>query len=110
MTDSPDVAFDLLSTQLLNDPDLDVSLTATGLHVRGRLFAYLDDDALVADLPRARAVDLVGRGVASAAPRAGPSRRATGSPSPTPRTGRNSPPRPTSSSASRRSGWTPEAR
>ncbi|MBN9631461.1 MAG: hypothetical protein J0I18_12725 [Actinobacteria bacterium] len=66
MTDRPDVAFDLLSTQLLNDPDLDVSLTATGLHVRGRLFAYLDGAALVADLPQARAVDLVGRGVASA--------------------------------------------
>ncbi|MCI0157984.1 hypothetical protein KNO15_14890 [Leifsonia shinshuensis] len=66
MTDRPDVAFDLLSTQLLNDPDLDVSLTVTGLHVRGRLFAYLDDDALVTDLPPSRAADLVGRGVASA--------------------------------------------
>jgi hypothetical protein len=65
MTDSPVVAFDLLTTQLLDDPDLDVSVTATGLHVRGRLFAYLDDDALVVDLPRSRAADLVGRGVAS---------------------------------------------
>lgn len=65
MTDNPVVAFDLLTTQLLDDPDLDVSLTVTGLHVRGRLFAYLDDDVLVVDLPRARAADLVGRGVAS---------------------------------------------
>ena len=65
MTDSPVVAFDLLATQLLNDPDLDVSITVTGLHVRGRLFAYLDDGALVVDLPAARAADLVGRDVAS---------------------------------------------
>lgn len=74
MTDSPVVAFDLLSTQLLDDPDLDVSVTVTGLHVRGRLFAYLDDDALVVDLPRSRAADLVGREVAStvAAARAEP--------------------------------------
>ena len=65
MTDSPSVAFDLLTTQLLDDPDLDVSVTVTGLHVRGRLFAYLDDDALAVDLPRSRAADLVERGVAA---------------------------------------------
>lgn len=65
MNDSPVVAFDLLTTQLLNDPDLDVSLTATGLHVRGRLFAYVDAGSLVVDLPEARAADLVGRDVAA---------------------------------------------
>ena len=51
MTD-PVVSYDLLTTQLLQDPDLDVSETATGLHVRGTLFAYLDDGELVVDLRR----------------------------------------------------------
>lgn len=64
MTD-PVVSYDLLTTQLLQDPDLDVSETATGLHVRGTLFAYLDDGELVVDLPEARARDLVGREVAA---------------------------------------------
>ncbi|MEY9852898.1 hypothetical protein ABH923_002576 [Leifsonia sp. EB41] len=64
MTD-PVVSYDLLTTQLLQDPDLDVSETATGLHVRGALFAYLDDGELVVDLPEARARDLVGREVAA---------------------------------------------
>lgn len=65
MPDSPVVAYDLLTSQLLNDPDLDVSVTVTGLHVRGELFAYLDEGDLVVDLPRSRAADLVARGVAS---------------------------------------------
>jgi hypothetical protein len=64
MTD-PVVSYDLLTTQLLQDPDLDVSVTATGLHVRGVLFAYLDDGDLVADLPEPRARDLVAREVAA---------------------------------------------
>lgn len=66
MTDSPVAAFELLAAQLLEDPDLDVSVTATGLHVRGRLFAYLDGIELAVDLPVERANDLVGRGVAQA--------------------------------------------
>ncbi|MFF2050537.1 hypothetical protein ACFVU2_02955 [Leifsonia sp. NPDC058194] len=70
MTDSPTTSFDLLSTQLLQDPDLDVSVTATGLHVRGQLFAYLDGDELAVDLPHDRAGDLVGREVASRVPAA----------------------------------------
>jgi hypothetical protein len=68
MTDNPQVSYDLLTTRLLHDPDLDVSETATGLHVRGRLFAYLVDDQLVVDLPRERAADLIGREVAAAVP------------------------------------------
>jgi hypothetical protein len=65
MTDSPVPSFELLAAQLLEDPDLDVSVTATGLHVHGRLFAYLDGTDLVVDLPTGRAEDLVGREVAS---------------------------------------------
>ena len=43
-------------------------MTATGLHVHGRLFAYLDGAELALDLPEDRANDLVGRGVATAVP------------------------------------------
>lgn len=68
MTDNPVASFELLAAQLLEDPDLDVSATATGLHVRGRLFAYLDGVELVVDLPEGRAADLVARGVASPVP------------------------------------------
>lgn len=65
MTDSPVPSFELLAAQLLEDPDLDVSVTATGLHVHGRLFAYLDGAELAVDLPPQRADDLVERGVAT---------------------------------------------
>jgi hypothetical protein len=68
MTDSPLTSYELLATQLLQDPDLDVSVTATGLHVREQLFAYLDGDELVVDLPRGRADDLLGRDVAAPVP------------------------------------------
>ncbi|GAB3576797.1 hypothetical protein GCM10027406_10100 [Leifsonia lichenia] len=68
MTDaSPNVAFDLLATRLLEDPDDDVVATEKGLHVHGKLFAFLDGDTLVLDLPASRALDLVDRGVASLA-------------------------------------------
>ncbi|WP_285115039.1 hypothetical protein [Leifsonia sp. fls2-241-R2A-40a] len=65
MTDSPVPSFELLAAGLLEDPDLDVSVTATGLHVHGRLFAYLDGTDLVLDLPQDRAADLIGREVAA---------------------------------------------
>ncbi|MGH1526446.1 hypothetical protein ACRAWC_21460 [Leifsonia sp. L25] len=68
MTDSPVSAFEVLAAQLLEDPDLDVSVTATGLHVHGRLFAYLDGVELAVDLPADRAADLVEREVAAAVP------------------------------------------
>ena len=65
MTDSHVPSFELLAAQLLEDPDLDVSVTATGLHVHGRLFAYLDGTELAVDLPQQRADDLAERGVAT---------------------------------------------
>ncbi|WP_374009109.1 hypothetical protein [Leifsonia sp. LS-T14] len=68
MTDSPVPSFELLAAGLLEDPDLDVSVTATGLHVHGRLFAYLDGTELAIDLPKDRAADLVSRGVATPVP------------------------------------------
>jgi hypothetical protein len=68
MTDSPAPLFQLLAAQLLEDPDLDVSVTATGLHVHGRLFAYQDGTDLVLDLPAGRANDLVEREVATPVP------------------------------------------
>ncbi|CAM5457708.1 hypothetical protein [Leifsonia shinshuensis] len=66
MNDSPELAFDLLTTELLQDPDHDVSATATGLHTHGKLFAYLDRGQLFVDLPTTRAADLIDRGVATA--------------------------------------------
>ncbi len=42
MTDSPVPSFELLAAQLLEAPTWTMSVTATGLHVHGRLFAYLD--------------------------------------------------------------------
>ena len=68
MSDSPVPSFELLAAQLLEDPDLDVSVTATGLHVHGRLFAYLDGTDLALDLPVDRAEDLVSREVAESVP------------------------------------------
>ncbi|MFF1876399.1 hypothetical protein [Leifsonia sp. NPDC058230] len=67
MTDDPAQSFDILTTQLLEDPDDDVALTSRGLHVHGKLFAFLDDGDLVVDLPQGRAADLVERGIAAPA-------------------------------------------
>lgn len=64
MTESTVPAFELLAAQLLEDPDDDVTVTSLGLHVHGRLFAYLDGVGLVVDLPEDRGADLVGRDVA----------------------------------------------
>ncbi len=57
-------AYDLLAEELREDPDDDVEVTAEGLRVHGRIFAFLSDDALVVSLSSARAADLVERGVA----------------------------------------------
>ncbi|WP_431278715.1 hypothetical protein [Leifsonia poae] len=65
MTDNPAVSFDILATQLLEDPDDDVALTEQGLHVHGKLFAFLNDGDLVVDLSPGRADDLIERGVAA---------------------------------------------
>ncbi|HEV7813014.1 MAG TPA: hypothetical protein VGO99_08595 [Leifsonia sp.] len=67
MTDDSAQAFDKLASQLLEDPDDDVALTSRGLHVHGKLFAWLDDGDLVVDLPPDRAGDLVERGVGAPA-------------------------------------------
>jgi hypothetical protein len=67
VTDNPALAFDVLATQLLEDPDDDVALTSRGLHVHGKLFAFLEEGDLVVDLSPGRAGDLVERGVGSPA-------------------------------------------
>jgi hypothetical protein len=67
VTDNPALAFDDLATRLLEDPDDDVALTSRGLHVHGKLFAFLDDGDLVVDLSPGRAGDLVERGIAAPA-------------------------------------------
>lgn len=59
-------SFDLLAEELVQDPDLDVVLSDTGLHVRGHLFAYPEGDGLIVDLPQRRAADLIEREVAAA--------------------------------------------
>ncbi len=43
----------------------EVAVAEDGLLVRGKLFAFLEDDDLVVELPEARARDLVVRGVAA---------------------------------------------
>ena len=59
--------FDLVAGVLSADPDDDVTAEGERLLVHGRVFAYLDEDQLVVDLPVARAADLTGRGVATEA-------------------------------------------
>jgi hypothetical protein len=63
-SDAASAAYDLIAEELREDPDDDVEVTADGLRVHGRIFAFLSDDALVVSLPPARAADLVARGVA----------------------------------------------
>jgi hypothetical protein len=64
MSDQAAAAYDGLTTHLLADPDVDVDVTPDGLLVKGTLFAFLDGDELVVELPEARAADLVARGQA----------------------------------------------
>ena len=52
-----------VTRELLADEDVDVDFTPDGLLVRGRLFAFLDGTELVVQVPSARAMDLVSRGV-----------------------------------------------
>lgn len=65
-TDAAAQAWDDLTFELDEDEDYDVDVTVDGLLVRGRLFAFLEDDDLVVELPEARADDLKSRGVAVA--------------------------------------------
>lgn len=67
MSDSRSPAFDLISGELVQDVDDDVTDAPDGLRVKGALFAYEAEGALVVDLPNQRAEDLVTRGIATSA-------------------------------------------
>ncbi|HEY4153328.1 MAG TPA: hypothetical protein VGM38_08400 [Pseudolysinimonas sp.] len=67
MSTESDRAFTSVSDALLSDPDDDVQLSGASLSVRGTVFARLEGDELLVDLPPSRAADLVSRGIASAA-------------------------------------------
>ncbi len=74
-TDAAAQAYNSLTIELAEDEDYDVDIAADGLLVHGRLFAFLEEDDLVVELPEARANDLKARGVAFAFRAAGhPSR------------------------------------
>ena len=64
MSTESDRAFTAVSDVLLSDPDDDVQLDGRRLSVRGAVFARLEGDELLVDLPTARAADLVARGIA----------------------------------------------
>ena len=67
MSTESDRAFAAVNDALLGDPDDDVQLNGTQLSVKGSVFARLEADELLVDLPAARAADLVSRGIASPA-------------------------------------------
>ena len=67
MSSASDRAFSHVADALLIDADDDVRLEGGALSVKGRVFARLDGDRLVVDLPSPRAADLVERGIASSA-------------------------------------------
>ena len=64
MGEEADRTYDAVTRELLLDEDYDVDFTPDGLLVHGRLFAFLDEDDLIVELPEARSVDLRGRGIA----------------------------------------------
>ena len=57
-------AYEDLTFSMSDDEDFDVAVAADGLLVRGKLFAFLEGDDLVVELPEVRAKDLKARGVA----------------------------------------------
>jgi hypothetical protein len=67
MSTESDRAFSAVSDALLSDTDDDVTLDGTQLSVKGTVFARLEGDELLVDLPASRAADLVARGIGSAA-------------------------------------------
>jgi hypothetical protein len=67
MSTESDRAFTAVSDALLSDPDDDVQLDGSRLSVKGTVFARLEGDDLMVDLPASRAADLVSRGIASRA-------------------------------------------
>ena len=64
MGEEADRTYDAVARELLLDEDYDVDETPDGLLVKERLFAFLDGDHLVVELPEARAADLRERGIA----------------------------------------------
>jgi len=66
MAGEVELAYEAVTRELLMDEDYDVDLTPDGLLVKGRLFAFLEDDDLVLELPEARSADLRERGIAVA--------------------------------------------
>jgi hypothetical protein len=66
MDDEAGEAWDRVVDALTQDEDDDVTAAGEALHVRGSLFAFIQDDELVVDIPAARAGDLVERGIAHA--------------------------------------------
>ncbi len=62
--DTPTNAYEELTMSMRADEDYDVVIADEGLLVRGKLFAFLDGDELIVDLPESRARDLKQRGVA----------------------------------------------
>lgn len=64
MSDDADRTYDAVTRELLLDEDYDVDMTPDGLLVKGRLFAFLDGEHLVVELPEARSADLRRRGIA----------------------------------------------
>jgi hypothetical protein len=65
-TDAAAQDYKSLTIELAEDEDYDVDIAADGLLVHGKLFAFLEGDDLVVELPEARANDLKARGVAAA--------------------------------------------
>ncbi len=63
MISEAQAAYDTLTFELLGDEDYDVDVTPDGVLVRGRLFAFLDGDDLVVELPEARVADLLARDI-----------------------------------------------
>lgn len=59
-------AYDDITFTLQRDEDDDVAVAEDGLLVHGKLFAFLEGDDLVVELPESRARDLKQRGVAIA--------------------------------------------
>ncbi|WP_353827914.1 hypothetical protein [Agromyces sp. SYSU T0242] len=61
--DDAETAYQAVATELLEDADYDVDATPDGLLVKRRLFAFLEGEQLVVDLPEARSEDLRSRGI-----------------------------------------------
>ncbi|MGR0320935.1 hypothetical protein [Agromyces sp. ZXT2-3] len=62
--DDVQATYDAVANELLRDADYDVDATPDGLLVKGKLFAFLDGEHLVVDLPATRSSDLRARGIA----------------------------------------------